>query len=244
MIQSLTHFILEQASYTQVYLVTFAYFLWLYFAVGALFLAVCKLLERQGLLNQIVTATKPNKNILFEIKHSVKSIFVFGFSGIVIVYLVRIGVIELLSDTVFNVLMGVFFLTLWNEVYFFTIHRIMHFPFFYRRVHKIHHQSKIPTVYSVYSFHWLEALLLSGVPITICPIFDFSPVAIFLYPLASILLNFAGHCNYRFGNGIGSSWQLFGTRHSQHHLRNTQNYGFATHFFDWLMSSNKKNNSL
>ncbi len=244
MIQTLTHFFLEQATYGQVYLATFVYFLGLYFVVGAVFLAVCKWLQTKGWVSQIVPNTTPNKNIGFEIKHSIKSIFVFGFSGIAIVYLIRMGIIKLLPDTFLNVLMGVFFLTLWNEVYFYIIHRIMHFPFFYRRVHKIHHQSKIPTIYSVYSFHWLEALLLSGVPITICPVFNFSAMAIFLYPLASILLNFAGHCNYRFGHGTGASWQLFGTRHSQHHFRNTQNYGFATHFFDWLMSSNKKNNSL
>jgi sterol desaturase/sphingolipid hydroxylase (fatty acid hydroxylase superfamily) len=197
-------------------------------------------LVNKNLVQQIVPTYSPNKNISFEISHSLHSIFVFGFSGIALVYLVRTGRIALLPDTFANVILGIFFLTAWNELYFFTIHRLMHLPFFYRRVHKIHHQSKIPTVYSVFSFHWFEALLLSGVPLTICPFFAFSPLAIFLYPLSSILLNFAGHCNYRFGKGTGASWQLFGTRHSQHHFRNTQNYGFATHFFDWLLSSNKK----
>jgi sterol desaturase/sphingolipid hydroxylase (fatty acid hydroxylase superfamily) len=59
-----------------------------------------------------------------------------------------------------------------------------------------------------------------------------SPLAIFLYPLASILLNFAGHCNYRFGNGQGADWKLFGTHHNAHHAKFTKNYGFASNLLD------------
>ena len=181
-----------------------------------------------------VSPKKNHRAILFffEIRHSFKSIIIFGFSGLPVVYLVRMGLIHLLPNSFFNICWGLALLTLWNELHFFLVHRLMHTPFFMRNVHKIHHKSFTPTVFSVYSFHWFEALLLSTVPLTIAPFINFAPSAIFLYPLASILINFAGHCNYRFGNGAGAAWKLFGTRHCEHHVKNSKKYGFATDIFD------------
>ncbi|NQY09838.1 MAG: sterol desaturase family protein [Flavobacteriales bacterium] len=173
--------------------------------------------------------------------HSLKSVLIFGFSGLPIVYLIRSGDITLLPNTFLNVVIGIALLTAWNEIHFFVVHRIMHLPFFMRNVHIIHHTSKTPTVYSVYSFHWFEALLLSTVPLTITPFVPFSIMAIFLYPLASILLNYAGHCNYRFGKGTGASWKLFGTFHNEHHAKGKKNYGFASDLLDKLNSMQKKN---
>ena len=176
------------------------------------------------------------KQIIFEIKHSIKSIIIFGFSLIPIVYLVRIDVIQLLTNKWFNVLLGIIILTLWNELHFYIVHKMMHQKFMMKHVHIIHHKSKIPTVYSVYSFHWVEAFLLSTIPLTIVPFIPFSILAVFIFPFVSILLNFSGHCNYRFGEGKGESWKLFGTHHNEHHSRGRKNYGFALNFLDKLFS--------
>ncbi|PCJ91893.1 MAG: fatty acid hydroxylase [Flavobacteriaceae bacterium] len=172
--------------------------------------------------------------------HSFKSIVVFGFSIMPIIYLIRLGEIDLLANTWSNVLAGVAILTLWNEVHFYVVHRIMHQKYMMKHVHRIHHKSHIPTVYSVYSFHWIEALLLSTVPLTIVPFIPFSIIAVFLYPFGSILLNFAGHCNYRFGSGTGHSWRLLGTYHNEHHSRGRKNYGFALNLLDKLFSKQNK----
>ena len=182
----------------------------------------------------------PKDQIVFEIKHSIKSIVVFGFSIIPVIYLIRVGVIELLPNTWFNVIIGIIILTLWNEVHFYVVHRTLHQNFMMKHVHFIHHKSRIPTVFSVYSFHWFEAFLLSTIPLTIVPFIPFSIVAVFIYPFVSILLNFAGHCNYRFGDGIGNSWKLFGTHHNEHHSRGRKNYGFSLNFLDKLFSKRDK----
>ena len=169
--------------------------------------------------------------------NSLRSIFIFGFSAFPIIYLIRTDFITLLPNTVFNILLGVVLLTIWNEGHFFIVHRMMHLPFFMRNVHVVHHKSNIPTVYSVYSFHWFEALLLSTVPVSIVPFVPFAPIAIFLYPLVSILFNFSGHCNYRFGNGNGVSWKLFGTHHNEHHFKAKKNYGFVSNVFDKIYTA-------
>ena len=230
--QQIIENIIYQSSYFSLYGLTLVYFLFLYFVLAPVFLSVCKLLNKQRLLHKIIDKKVKQKQIHFEIKHSFKSILVFGFSVLPIVYLIRNDKITLLPDTLWNIILGVTILTIWNEIHFFIVHRIMHIPFFMKRVHYVHHQTRVPTVWSVYSFHWFEALLLSTVPLTIMPFISFSILAVFIYPLASILLNYAGHCNYRFGNGYGNSWKLFGTYHNEHHSRGRDNYGFASNALD------------
>lgn len=230
---------LYQYSYITLCVLTFLYFMVLYFGIAPIFNGVCNLLHSKKILHKIVLKEVTKKQILFEIKHSLKSIFIFGTSIIPIIYLIRLGVITFLPNTIFNVLLGLVILNLWNEVHFFIVHRIMHLPFFMKNVHYIHHQSKVPTVYSVFSFHWLEALLLSTVPLTIVFFVPLSPISIALYPIISILLNFSGHCNYRFGNGTGKPWYLFGTHHNEHHYKNRKNYGFLSPILDYLTSKQK-----
>lgn len=116
----------------------------------------------------------------------------------------------------------------------------MHQKWMMKNIHFIHHKSHVPTVYSVYSFHWFEALLLSTVPLTIVPFLPFAFVSVALYPLVSILINFSGHCNYRFGNGVGKSWKLFGTFHNEHHSKGRKNYGFALSVLDKLFSNQNR----
>jgi lathosterol oxidase len=229
-------------NYLEIYFLTFFYFLILYFFVGFIFFQSCKFLERKKIVEKIFVQKTSKDKTLFEVKNSLLSIFIFGFSGIFTIYFVRLDLIELQEVTLLNTFFGLLILILWNEIHFFVIHKILHIPYLYKTVHKIHHHSKIPSIYSVYSFHWIEALLLSTVPLTIAPFINFSPTAIFLFPLASILLNFSGHCNYRFGNGSGKSWKLFGTRHAQHHFKNSKNFGFVTHFFDRINALLKKSN--
>lgn len=234
----LDHF-LYNYSYNTLFGLSFGYFLALYFILAPLFNWVCELLYAKKILHKIVLKEISKKQILFELKHSLKSILIFGTSIIPIIYLIRIGIITFLPNTIFNILLGLVILNVWNEVHFFMVHRIMHLPFFMKNVHYIHHQSKVPTVYSVYSFHWFEALLLSTVPLTIALFIPFSPISIAIYPLVSIIINYTGHCNYRFGNGTGKSWLLFGTHHSDHHSKNKKNYGFLSPFLDHLISKQK-----
>ena len=233
---------LYQYSYFSVYLLTFAYFLILYFVLAPSFLGVCRFLYTKNVLHKIVEKKIHAKQIRYEVVHSLSSIIIFGFSSLPIIYLIRIDFAHLLPNTIANVLLGIVLLTIWNEVHFFTVHRIMHLPYFMRHVHVVHHRSNIPTVYSVYSFHWFEAFLLSTVPLTIVPFIPFAPVAIFLYPLVSVLFNYAGHCNYRFGNGTGLSWKLFGTNHNDHHFKAKKNYGFVSDVIDKLYAMIKRRN--
>ncbi|NJO00870.1 MAG: sterol desaturase family protein [Bacteroidia bacterium] len=172
-------------------------------------------------------------------RHSLVSILLFGFSGLAVVYLIRQGMIGVRADSLGNLLVGLVILTLWNEIHFFVIHCLMHLPYFMKRVHWVHHRSWIPGVFSVYSFHPVEALLLSTVPLTIAPWVDFAPSVFLLFPLVSILLNFSGHANYRFGQGGEAGWFHFASRHNAHHERSRGHYGFVLPVPDWRIKSKK-----
>lgn len=224
-------------SYAAIFFSTVAYFSFMYFGLAPVFLSLCRTLERKKILTRIAAGEVSEEQTRFEMKHSILSIIIFGFSSLPLIYFIRTGAITMLPDTALNIIAGTVLLNIWNEVHFFIVHRIMHLPFFMKNVHLIHHRSAVPTVWSVYSFHWFEALLLSTVPLTIAPFVPLSPMAIALYPLSSIVLNYSGHCNYRFGSGDGPSWKLLGTRHAEHHYKRRQNYGFATDVLDWLYSN-------
>ncbi len=242
MIEEFVQTMVYNTSYFQIMGLVFIYFLFLYFGLAPIFQAVCQKLAKNNLLQQIVPGEISKEQKKFELKHSFVSIIFFGFSGIPIIYLIRMEFITILPNTVFSVLIGVVILTIWNEIHFFVIHRMMHLPFFMKRVHYIHHKSKVPSVYSVYSFHWVEAFLLSTVPVTIAPFISFAPLAFVIYPLVSILLNYAGHCNYRFGVGKGRNWQLIATNHNEHHFKGKHNYGFASDLLDRLNGQLKTSN--
>lgn len=232
---------LSNLSYTQAYLFTVLYFAFLYFGLGFLYQLSCKFLCRLNVVHVINDSSSLKNRIPVEIRYSILSILVFGFSGILMLFFVKNQWVSFRENTIFNALWGLVVLFVWNEIHFFAMHRLLHIPFFYRHVHKIHHQSKIPTVYSVYSFHWIEAILLSAVPFFIVPFIHFSPAAVGLFPVLSILFNFAGHCNYRFGSGKGNMLGQFGTRHASHHFRNKGEYGFVTPFMDLLFKPKKTN---
>lgn len=231
--------LIGKINYVEIYFLTLFYFLFLYFVVGFCFKFIAEFLEKRGFTNKIIEQPLKKDKQRFEIYHSLKSIVVFGFSGVIMLYFLKKGIIHLVPATVLNTLWGLLILMIWNEIHFYFFHRLLHLPYFYRKIHKIHHQSKIPSVFSVYSFHWIEAFLLSSVPLFITPFLDFSFFAIALFPLTSILFNFAGHCNYRFGSGNGNSLGLFGTKHSFHHYKNKGNFGFITDFLDQIFHKNK-----
>lgn len=234
--------IIENITYNSNYLFIyiFLYHLFLYFVVGHIFVYFCRVLSKRGWLEKIINQTITREQYLFEKKNSLISILIISIVGFIQFYLIRISWIELDENTWSSVLIGLLILNLWNEVHFFLIHRMMHIPFFMKHVHKIHHKSSVPTVFSGYSFHWFEALLLGTVTLSITPFVKLSLIAIFLYPLNSILLNFSGHCNYKFKNNwINKNVTSYGINHNNHHSKYAKNFSFVTSVLDKIFSRGK-----
>jgi Delta7-sterol 5-desaturase len=237
--EDLIHGFLKFYTYPEVYGLTVLYFLFLYFVVGWCFEKACQLFEKAGHAERINVGLLPAQQRKREITNSLISIMVFGFSSWPIVYLYRIEFFSMVENTSWNVLLGLVLLNIWNEIHFFLVHRFMHLPFFMRHVHRVHHLSKVPSVWSVYSFHWLEALLLSTVPLTLSFIYPLAPLAIALYPLNSVLFNFSGHCNYRI-IALKNTWLGMASRHVLHHQKGTVSFGFVSGLLDRMFDKRLK----
>ena len=226
-------------SYVELVLMTAAYFAFLYFGLGWLYWKMCRLLLSRGWMEKINERPYTKEQLRLELRQSIISIVVFGFSAPPIAFLIRHGFIHPAENTAFNILTGLILLTLWNEIHFYIIHRIMHLPWMMRHVHQIHHRSVVPSVFSVYSFHPLEAALLSSVLVTIAPFYPLPTAALMLFPTVSIIINFMGHSNYRLVLKTQKKWLLFATKHNDHHGKAGKEYGFMTNFMDSLFTRKK-----
>jgi len=238
-ISKLIHWFIADSNYLTQSIFVLTYFLLLYFIVGNLFLFICKKLENKHLIHKICKEEVSKKQEFFEIKNSLMSIVIFAFSGWPIIYFVRNGFISLEKTSIITVIIGVILLNIWNEIHFFLVHRLMHTKWFMKHIHIIHHRSRIPTIYSVYSFHPIEAMLLSTVPFLLALVLQLSPVAIAIYPFTSIVLNLIGHCNYRVWKTEGPTWFRLATSHNEHHVIGKQNFGFASSLLDKLFNHKK-----
>ncbi len=227
---------LNHYSYIEVYGLTVLYFIVLYFIVGSLFEKACQALQKRGLAEQIHQGKLPTGQTYNDIKNSLVAIVVFGFSSWPLLYLYRAGHFHFETNTVWHVLLGLIALNVWNEIHFYLVHRLMHTRFFMANVHHVHHRSRVPTVKSVYSFHWFEALLLSTVPLTLGSVWPLAPLAIAIYPLNSLLFNFAGHCNYRLLLFKNTRLDM-ASRHIQHHRSVHISYGFVSSWLDRLFKT-------
>lgn len=233
-----------QYSYVELFWMTILYFSILYFGLGWIYWKICRFFLRQGWMEKINERPYSREQLRFELRQSLISIVVFGFSTLPLAYLIRIQVIHPAAPSLTNILLGLMILTFWNEIHFYLVHRIMHLPWLMKKVHHIHHRSVVPSVFSVYSFHPLEAFLLSSVLITIAPFYPFPTAALMLFPTVSILINFSGHSNYRLALKTNKKWLLFATKHNDHHGKAGREFGFMTNFMDDLFTPKNQTHHL
>ena len=131
------------------------------------------------------------------------------------------------------------------ETYYYWLHRLMHHPRIFRIVHKVHHESLHPTVFTSFSFHPLEALLQ----------FLFFPAFIMLIPIhyimlggvlmiftLSALINHSGteifRSKFLLTHFIGA------THHDLHHKEFRSNFGLYLTWWDrWMGTGNTRNPS-
>ena len=68
--------------------------------------------------------------------------------------------------TYVNHMLGALMIYLWGDFHFYWTHRLLHTPWFYKSVHKTHHESYNPDPFSGLSMHWFEsAVYFSAAPL-------------------------------------------------------------------------------
>lgn len=142
------------------------------------------------------------KQVLTEIKYSVLTFVVFACVVVGIRLLITHNILEtriyrnFSEHSIGYYIASTVFIIFFHDTYFYWMHRLMHHPLLYERVHKIHHLSKDPTPWAAFAFHPFEALLEIG----------FVPLLIFALPLHftsllilslwQVIFNVMGHLGY------------------------------------------------
>lgn len=124
-----------------------------------------------------------------------------------------------------------------HDAYFYWMHRILHHPYLFRKVHAVHHYSINPTPFAAFSFHPIEAVteMLFLFPVLVAIPIHIEVLISFL--VFSHFFNVIGHLGYElFPKGTWDawwgSWITTSTHHNLHHQYFTGNYGLYLKMWD------------
>jgi len=139
---------------------------------------------------------------------------------------------------------GFFIFLLFDDTWFYWIHRLLHHPNIFKYIHKVHHESIDVNPFTSLSFHWAEALLLTFWIVPVSMIFPMYVPALGILQIWGFLDNIKSHLGYEF---FPSWWnKSFGklmtssTHHNMHHSKFNGNYGVHFRIWDRLLGTEFK----
>jgi sterol desaturase/sphingolipid hydroxylase (fatty acid hydroxylase superfamily) len=221
---------------------------YLLFAGGA-YLIYYVIKRKDWLFMKIQQRFPERKQIVTEITYSLLTFTVFASVVVFIKFLSGQGIVtakvyrEFSEHSVPYYIATTIFVILFHDTYFYWVHRLMHHPLFYERVHKVHHLSKDPTPWASFAFHPFEAVLEIGfVPILIFSI-PLHFTSLLILSLWQIVFNVIGHLGYEmFPAGALKhpllKWLNTSTNHNMHHKYVRCNYGLYFSLWDRIMKTN------
>lgn len=124
-----------------------------------------------------------------------------------------------------------------HETAYYWLHRWMHIPSIYRRVHQVHHESHIPSAFTAFSFHPLEGFLQALILPLILMLVPMHPIVILIYLLLMTLSAVVNHLDIevypaRFHRHPVGKWLIGATHHSMHHKQHRYHFGLFFTFWD------------
>jgi sterol desaturase/sphingolipid hydroxylase (fatty acid hydroxylase superfamily) len=196
--------------------------------------------------NKIQLKLAKRKDFIREILHSLQTTFVLAGVGLLILQTPLKKYTQFydkLSDyPLWWVPVSVLLALLIHDTYFYWMHRAVHHPSLYKRVHLVHHKSVNPSPWASYSFHFLEAVIEGMVAPLILLLIPIHPIALILFAFSSFMINVYGHLGFE----IAPKWfrrsLLFemlntSTHHNLHHAKFHGNYGLYFRFWDRMMGT-------
>lgn len=143
----------------------------------------------------------------------------------------------------FTLLLQILFCNMVENITFYFSHSLLHKPFFYKRIHKIHHENRVTISLSAIHTHPLEYLLGNAVPATLGCIILGKRMHITSYLAWGIWRGYEalyGHSGYAF------TWNPFrilpfhsdGREHAFHHSENSGNYSSSANVWDLVYGTN------
>ena len=175
-----------------------------------------------------------------EMKWSLANAMLFAVTASITVALWQKGYTKIYTDIAFYgwwyLPVSLIILMLVHETYYYWLHRWMHIPSVYKMVHKVHHDSRIASPFTAFSFHPFEGLLQAiFLPIMILLL----PIHYYVIIVQLIIMTFSSVINHldieiypREKDPFWSKWIIGATHHSLHHKQFKYNYGLYFTFWD------------
>ncbi len=217
-----------------------------YFAlVGFVYFWVYKKNATRFAPRKIQTKTASPQIIKREIQWSLLSSIIFGAAGALGFLAWEAGLtrVELDLNTYLEqwgwlgmVLsyLGLLFL---HDTYFYWMHRLVHHPRLFARVHRVHHDSMVPTPWAAFSFHPYEAVLEAAILPALLLFIPLHISVLVAFLLTMTVLGIINHLGYEFYfKGFDdhpiAKWLISASHHDQHHQKFRGNYGLYFTFWD------------
>lgn len=208
-----------------------------------------KLATQMG--GRILHPQKVGKNLIrLEILRSAGVSFIFAAFGIGLLWLWAEGYTQLYlglesAADWFWLFFGPAVFLLAQETYYYWVHRWMHRPGVYERVHKWHHESIETTAWTAFSFHPYEAVL-QAVFLPLAAVFI--PMHAFAFLSLLAVMTLSATINHAGVEVFPRSWArlpllrgLVGaTHHDVHHRQAKYHFGLYFTFWDRWMGTEKE----
>lgn len=200
--------------------------------------------------NKIQGKRAKSKDFKREILYSIQTTFILAAMGFVLMNSPLsefTKVYSSLSDySLWWIPLSLIFALILHDTYFYWLHRVMHHPKLFLKIHKVHHESINPSPWTSYSFHLYEGILESLVAPVILLLVPMHPVSLFLFALSSFAINVYGHLGYEimpkwFRHSLLFEFINTSTHHNYHHLKFNGNYGLYFRFWDRIMKTEHPN---
>jgi sterol desaturase/sphingolipid hydroxylase (fatty acid hydroxylase superfamily) len=216
---------------------------------GTAYLVYYVIKRQDWLFMKIQQRFPERKQILTEIKYSALTFLVLASVVVLIRVVSRHGILTtqvyrtFAEHSVLYYVLTTLFIIFFHDTYFYWIHRLMHHPLLYERIHKVHHLSKDPTPWASFAFHPAEALLEIGfVPLLIFTI-PLHYTSLIILSLWQVTFNVIGHLGYEiFPRKMMQhplfKWMNTSTNHNMHHKYVRCNYGLYFNIWDRLLNTN------
>ncbi|MBV6442852.1 MAG: sterol desaturase family protein [Haliscomenobacteraceae bacterium CHB4] len=126
-----------------------------------------------------------------------------------------------------------------HDAYFYWMHRLMHHPRLYRRIHLLHHKSVNPSPWAAYAFHPAEAVLEAGIVPLLLFTLPLHPLSFWAFVTLMLIFNVYGHLGYElfpkkmYTHPLGR-WLNSSVHHNLHHEKFHGNYGLYFTIWDRL----------
>ena len=213
---------------------------------GIPFLIFYKLFPNHFLVNKIQSRLAGRKDFIREILHSLQTTFILVAVGLALLYSPLKAYTQVYNDLSLHALWwvptSVLLALVLHDTYFYWMHRIVHHPTLYAKVHLLHHKSTNPSPWASYSFHFFEGVLEAMVAPLILLLIPMHPLALLSYTILAFTINVYGHLGYE----IAPKWfrnsflfQIVNTsvHHNLHHEKFKGNYGLYFRVWDRLMGT-------